>query len=75
MSRTPKNIQVSAIKLLPSFTNQVEQKLANEIGAKDVTVYFQFKPSPRIWIQTPEMHGNWVREPLKPMPTIAPSYW
>ena len=47
------------------FTNQVEQKLANEIGAKDVTVYFQFKPSPRIWIQTPEMHGNWVREPLK----------
>ncbi|MBF6935607.1 two-component sensor histidine kinase, partial [Acinetobacter baumannii] len=24
------------------FTNQVEQKLANEIGAKDVTVYFQF---------------------------------
>ncbi|MFX8676542.1 two-component sensor histidine kinase, partial [Acinetobacter baumannii] len=37
------------------FTNHVEKKLANEIGTKDVTVYFQFKPSPRIWIQTPEM--------------------
>ncbi len=56
------------------FTNHVEQKLANEIGTKDVTVYFQFKPSPRIWIQTPEMHGNWVREPLKHMQTIALNY-
>ncbi|EPO7677252.1 ATP-binding protein [Acinetobacter baumannii] len=54
------------------FTNQVEQKLANEIGAKDVTVYFQFKPSPRIWIQTPEMHGNWVREPLKTYANYSP---
>ncbi|MFN3100426.1 ATP-binding protein [Acinetobacter baumannii] len=54
------------------FTNQVEQKLANEIGAKDVTVYFQLKPSPRIWIQTPEMHGNWVREPLKTYANYSP---
>ncbi|MCT6582224.1 ATP-binding protein [Acinetobacter baumannii] len=54
------------------FTNQVEQKLANEIGAKDVTVYFQFKPSPRIWIQTPEMHDNWVREPLKTYANYSP---
>lgn len=54
------------------FTNQVEQKLANEIGAKDVTVYFQFKPSPRIWIQTPEIHGNWVREPLKTYANYSP---
>ena len=54
------------------FTNQIEQKLANEIGAKDVTVYFQFKPSPRIWIQTPEMHGNWVREPLKTYANYSP---
>lgn len=54
------------------FTNQVEQKLANEIGAIDVTVYFQFKPSPRIWIQTPEMHGNWVREPLKTYANYSP---
>jgi two-component system osmolarity sensor histidine kinase EnvZ len=54
------------------FTNQVEEKLANEIGTKDVTVYFQFKPSPRIWIQTPEMHGNWVREPLKTYANYSP---
>ncbi|WP_284118749.1 ATP-binding protein [Acinetobacter seifertii] len=54
------------------FTNHVEQKLANEIGTKDVTVYFQFKPSPRIWIQTPEMHGNWVREPLKTYANYSP---
>ncbi|MCK0899061.1 ATP-binding protein [Acinetobacter pittii] len=54
------------------FTNHVEKKLANEIGTKDVTVYFQFKPSPRIWIQTPEMHGNWVREPLKTYANYSP---
>ncbi len=49
-----------------------KKKLANEIGTKDVTVYFQFKPSPRIWIQTPEMHGNWVREPLKTYANYSP---
>ena len=47
------------------FTNQIEKKLAKELKIENVTVYFQFKPSPRIWIQTPEMNGNWVREPLK----------
>ncbi|QHI30828.1 HAMP domain-containing protein [Acinetobacter haemolyticus] len=47
------------------FTNQIEEKLAKELGVDDVTVYFKFKPIPRIWIQTPEMNGNWVREPLK----------
>jgi len=47
------------------FTNQIEEKLAKELGVKNVTVYFKFKPIPRIWIQTPEMDGNWVREPLK----------
>ncbi len=46
------------------FTNQVEKTLAYELGEKNVTVYFQFKPIPRIWVQTPEMQGNWVREPL-----------
>lgn len=39
---------------------------------QDVTVYFQFKPSPRIWIQTPEMNGNWVREPLKTYANYSP---
>lgn len=47
------------------FTDKVAEKLAHEMAIENVQVYFQFKPSPRIWIQTPEMHGHWVREPLK----------
>lgn len=50
------------------FTDEIEAKLAKELGVDNVTVYFKFKPIPRIWIQTPEMNGNWVREPLKPIP-------
>jgi len=53
-------------KLVADYiTSHIEEKLAQELAIKDVEVYFQFKPSPSIWIQTPEMHGNWVREPLK----------
>ena len=47
------------------FTNKIEDRLAYELGIENATVYFQFKPTPRIWIQTPEMNGNWVQEPLK----------
>ena len=47
------------------FTNQIEKRLAKELEVEQATVYFQFKPSPRIWIQTPAMNGNWVQEPLK----------
>ena len=47
------------------FTDEIEAKLAKELGVDNVTVYFKFKPIPRIWIQSPEMNGNWVREPLK----------
>lgn len=54
------------------FTNQIEEKLANELNVPNVTVYFQFKPSPRIWIQTPEMNGNWVQEPLKTYANYSP---
>lgn len=54
------------------FTDHVQAKLANELNVEDVTVYFQFKPSPRIWIQTPEMQGNWVREPLKTYANYSP---
>ena len=54
------------------FTNRIEQKLAKELRIDNVTVYFQFKPSPRIWIQTPEMKGNWVREPLKTYANYSP---
>lgn len=54
------------------FTNQIEEKLAKELNEPNVTVYFQFKPSPRIWIQTPEMNGNWVQEPLKTYANYSP---
>ena len=54
------------------FTNQIEQKLAKEMRIDNATVYFQFKPDPRIWIQTPEMNGNWVREPLKTYANYSP---
>ena len=54
------------------FTNQIEEKLAKELDVPNVTVYFQFKPSPRIWIQTPEMNGNWVQEPLKTYANYSP---
>ncbi|WP_353167251.1 ATP-binding protein [Acinetobacter sp.] len=54
------------------FTNRIEKQLAEELKIKDVTVYFQFKPSPRIWVQTPEMNGNWVREPLNTYANYSP---
>ena len=54
------------------FTNQIEEKLVKELDVPNVTVYFQFKPSPRIWIQTPEMNGNWVQEPLKTYANYSP---
>ena len=48
------------------FTDRIEKRLAQEIQADrhDVTVFFKFKPTPSIWIQTPQMHGHWMREPL-----------
>lgn len=48
------------------FTDRIEKRLAQEIQANrnDVTVFFKFKPTPSIWIQTPQMHGHWLREPL-----------
>ncbi|OTG88120.1 two-component sensor histidine kinase [Acinetobacter sp. ANC 4558] len=54
------------------FTNQIEKKLAKELNIDNVIVYFQFKPSPRIWVQTPEMKGNWIREPLKTYDNYSP---
>lgn len=48
------------------FTDRIEKRLAQEIQVNrdDVTVYFKFKPTPTIWIQTPDMHGNWLKEPI-----------
>ena len=54
------------------FTKRIEYQLAEELNIKDVTVYFQFKPSPSIWIQTPEMQGNWVRESLTTYANYSP---
>lgn len=54
------------------FTDQIEKALEKELKTAPVTVYFQFKPSPRIWIQTPDMNGNWVREPLKTYANYSP---
>lgn len=48
------------------FTDKIEKRLAQEIKANrdDVTVYFKLKPVPTIWIQTPDMKGHWLKEPL-----------
>ncbi|MBF7682194.1 HAMP domain-containing protein [Acinetobacter sp. B5B] len=48
------------------FTSRIEKRLAQEMQVKrdGVTVYFKFKPSPTIWVQTPDMQGNWLKEPL-----------
>lgn len=62
----PKDFPDVKDKLIADYiTGHIEKRLAQEMNYKDVTVYFKFKPTPMIWIQTPEMHGNWVREPLK----------
>lgn len=52
------------------FTDRLEDALAKELNLsrQDITVYFQFKPSPRLWIQTPQFKDAWLREPL---PTYA----
>lgn len=69
----PKEFPTVKDKIIADFfTNRVEHQLAKELNIKDVTVYFQFKPSPRIWVQTPEMNGNWVREPLKTYANYSP---
>ena len=69
----PKEFPVVKDKVIAEFfTNQIEKKLAKELKIDNVVVYFQFKPSPRIWIQTPEMKGNWIREPLKTYDNYSP---
>ena len=62
----PKKFPNVRDKVLADFiTDRIEKKLATELRIDRATVYFKFKPTPSIWIQTPEMNGNWVREPLK----------
>lgn len=45
------------------FTGRLEKELARELN-EPVTVYFEFKPSPQIWIYYPSLGKAWVREPL-----------
>ena len=62
----PKKFPNVRNKVIADFvTDRIENKLASELRIDRATVYFKFKPTPSIWIQTPEMNGNWVREPLK----------
>ncbi len=54
-------------KLLAGFfTDRIEKRLAQEIKVNrdDVIVFFKLKPLPTIWVQTPDMHGHWLKEPL-----------
>lgn len=52
------------------FTDRIEQALAEELNLNpdQVTVYFQFKPTPSLWVQTPQLGDQWLKEPL---PTYA----
>lgn len=52
------------------FTDRLSNAIARElkVSPEQVTVYFQFKPTPQLWIQTPQLQGNWLNEPL---PTYA----
>lgn len=56
------------------FTNRLERALAAELhlDPKDVTVYFQFKPTPRLWIQTPQLDSSWLKEPLHTYANYSP---
>ncbi|MFC3903601.1 two-component system, OmpR family, osmolarity sensor histidine kinase EnvZ [Acinetobacter marinus] len=52
------------------FTDRIEKALADELNLPTdaVTVYFQFKPTPSLWVQTPQLGDRWLKEPL---PTYA----
>ncbi len=45
------------------FTAPFENQLSQELG-EPVEVYFDFKPTPRLWIAVPSMPQVWVKEPL-----------
>ena len=45
------------------FTSRLEKELQRELN-EDVTVYFEFKPTPRIWIHYKSLGEAWIREPL-----------
>lgn len=45
------------------FTGRLEKELTRELN-EPVTVYFEFKPSPQLWIYYPSLGKAWIREPL-----------
>ncbi|XID75981.1 ATP-binding protein [Alkanindiges sp. WGS2144] len=45
------------------FTGRLEKELTRELN-EPVTVYFEFKPTPQLWIHYPSLGKAWIREPL-----------
>lgn len=45
------------------FTEELEAELQGELN-ETVTVYFEFKPVPQLWIHYPSLGNMWIREPL-----------
>ena len=55
----PKKFPNVRNKVIADFvTDRIEKKLASELRIDRATVYFKFKPTPSIGVQTPEMNGN-----------------
>lgn len=55
--------QVRENRLAERFTRVLAQELTRELG-EPVTVYFQYKPQPQLWIYFESMNNTWIREPL-----------
>jgi two-component system osmolarity sensor histidine kinase EnvZ len=45
------------------FTRQLEKELRRELN-EEVVVYFEFKPTPQLWIHYKSLGKAWVNEPL-----------
>ena len=45
------------------FTTRLEKELSRELN-EPVTVYFEFKPTPQLWIQYKSLGNAWIQEPL-----------
>lgn len=45
------------------FTGRLEKELSRELN-EPVVVYFEFKPTPRLWIHYKSLGDAWIREPL-----------
>ena len=49
--------------LAERFTGVLAAELTREMG-EPVTVYFEYKPQPQLWIYFESMNNTWIREPL-----------